>query len=161
MLLGTDVSAFLDFLYHPNCLARGQVHAFLTQKWSGAFEKFLSDTIQLYELHQWRDDIELLVALSSASIVTEHSPVLQGFGSGGSGFSDLGFELFVEHDPLRWLGIVADHPVAFSAVWEELGAYCDSPQAILRYVGEFTVEDFVPDRMRAARTTVIELLATM
>jgi hypothetical protein len=162
MKLKTDSTEFSDFLHHPNCLANVRVHTFLRDGNSDAFEKLIRDLVVLYDVKRQRD---LLVALCSHSIVTEYSPLLLDFGVTGKQVSEIAFHFYVEHDPLRWLAMLAklaegkDIQEVFQSIIEGLNAYSDCPKVILKYVIEFTCDEFLSAPLRRARAVIKKRLA--
>jgi hypothetical protein len=159
MTFETDSSEFFDFLHHPNSLASGRVHTFLTERGSESLTKLIRDLTVLYEL---RTDIDVLIALCSNSIVTEYLPLLLDFGQTSSEVCEAVFDLYVEHDPLRWLAqIAAGRNIAevFQMVIRGLNAYSDCTKEILRYVVEFTCDDHLTNAAKAVRAVITQTLA--
>jgi hypothetical protein len=155
-----DTTPFWDFLNHPNCLARARAHIFLTDRSSDHLMRLIRELIGLYELDT---DIDVLIALCSSSLVLEYSPVITDFGTPGEISLDA-FDLFVEHDPLRWLGKVVElcrgkeFRQEFPAIVVRLNVFTDSTRELLRYVVDYTIADFLSQEMRSARADIIDFL---
>jgi hypothetical protein len=157
----TDSTMFSDFLHHPNCLASGRVATFLTERGSGAFSKLIKDLVSLYEA---RADRDLIVALCSNSLVVEYSPLLLDFGFKKSQSLELLFDFYVEHDPMAWLARLStlaegrDIQAVLEMVVDGLGTFSDSAKEILKYIVEFTCDDYLTAPMRRARTAITKQL---
>jgi hypothetical protein len=156
MKASADTTPFWDFLNHPNCLTGARVHVFLTDRGGDHLMQLIRDLIALYELDT---DIDVLVALCSSSLVVEYSPVIVDVGTPGDVSLDA-FDLFVEHDPLRWLGKVVDLRCEqeFPTIIAQLNVFTDSTRELLRYVVDYTIADFLSQEMRTARAHIIEFL---
>jgi hypothetical protein len=154
MKLETDTSRFWDFLNHPMCPASCSIHSFLTERRPGGFGKLVEDLISLYEL---TNDVDVLVALCSSSLIVEHSPTLIDFGTGVSQFVEAAFEFYIDVDPLHWLARMnevcknGDDTAILGDILSGLSVLASSWKEIVRYVVDFTVDDYLPPDLRAVR----------
>jgi hypothetical protein len=152
----TSSAVFMDFLNDPAGLAAAPVRSFLPEGGGQHFWKLVKDLIGLYEV---RENREVFVALCCNAIAAECSPVARGFGVADE-FSEDAFELFVEHDPLRWLARVAEFcqgkpfRAAFADIVRGLNAFSHSTREILEFVVGYSSPKFLRPKAQSARSEI-------
>ena len=163
MKASCDSSDFLDFLLHPNCLVASVVKNLMATKNPATYARLIKDTIAVYEV---QSDLDLLIALFSNSIVTKLSPLPTELGDAKSVYLERLLELYVEHDPIRFLVLLSDllskgeRKSVFRCVADGFASFCGNYRAIFRYVADFVLEDFLTEKLQATRQMIVEFLAS-
>lgn len=163
MKASCDSTEFLDFLLHPNCLVAREVRNFLTTKTTASYGKLINDLIAMYEVQR---DLDLLIALFSNSIVTKLSPLPVEFVVCDLVFLEQLFELYVEHDPIRFLVILTellskgDTTRLLKCVADGFNSFSGNWRSIFSFVVNFSLEDFLTDNLQTTRQLLVEFLAS-
>lgn len=148
---------FLDFLLHPNCFAGATVQTFLHDRSVANLKKLINELITVFEP---KGDIRLLIALCCHALAPHYSPELTTLGSITAQCSEDVFELFTEHDPIRFLVLLADlcKGSASRLRWiiEGLSGMTPDYRAIFNYVLDFTLEEYLADHLKPVRRAIAE-----